>query len=85
MKKNNTETQYLASVGCTGLDDILKAGAQRLLQMALEEQIEDFIEKHKTFKNDHGKQLVVRNGYQPELAITTGIGSIPVKRPQIDD
>jgi len=85
MKNITIETQDLASIGHQYLDDILRAGAQRLLQMALEAEIEDFIERHKALKNDNGNQLVVRNGYQPERTIMTGVGNVTIKRPRIDD
>ncbi|MEO0133113.1 MAG: transposase, partial [candidate division WOR-3 bacterium] len=85
MNKNTITTEDFARVGSAALEDILKAGAQRLLQLALEAEIEDFIDQYRSLRNDNGKQLVVRNGYQPERTIMTGVGSITVKRPRIDD
>ncbi len=67
------------------LEDLVREGARRMLQAALEAEIADHLEKYAALKDEHGKQQEVRNGYQPERTILTGAGPLPVKRPRVDD
>jgi len=68
-----------------GLDEILREGARKMLQAAIENEIEEYFEKHRTLVDSDGKQLVTRNGYMPERTIHTGVGPLPITRPRIDD
>ena len=36
-------------------------------------------------KDEHGRRMVVRNGFLPERSILTGIGPLPVKQPRVRD
>jgi len=67
------------------LDDLLREGARRMLQSAIESEIEDYINRHSVFKDGEGNRLVYRNGYAPEREILTGIGPLKVTRPRVDD
>ena len=67
------------------LESILREGARKMLQAALEAEIEEHISRYKDLVDESGKRAVVRNGYQPERTILTGAGAIPVKRPRVDD
>jgi putative transposase len=67
----------------TSLDDILREGAKRLLQQAIENEVEECLEACKGFKDAQNRQAVKRNGYLPERKIQTGIGEIEVKKPRI--
>lgn len=67
------------------LEKILREGAQKMLQQALENEIAEFLEKHASKRDDNGHRVVVRNGYYPEREIVTGIGKVPVKVPRVDD
>jgi putative transposase len=67
------------------LEQTLREGARKLLQQAVENEINEFIEMHKDRTESDGKRQVVRNGYLPEREIQTGIGNIPVKCPRVRD
>ncbi len=67
------------------LDELLRSGARKMLQSAIEQEVSDFIENNKTYKDTEGKSLVFRNGYAPERDILSGIGPIKIKRPRVDD
>ena len=67
------------------LMNILKTGAQKLLQMALEAEVNEFIGRFETILDSSGKRMVTRNGYLPERTIQTGIGDIAVKAPRAAD
>jgi len=67
------------------LEDIVREGARRLLQAALEAEIDAHLARYRDRKDEAGKHLVVRNGYQPKRTILTGAGPLPVTRPRVDD
>ena len=53
-----------------------------MLAMALEAEIQAFIEHYSSIKNAQGKATVIHNGYLPERTITTSEGTISVKVPR---
>ena len=86
MRQITTETRIEATPETIGvLETVLREGARRMLQAALEAEIEEHIARYKDLVDESGKRAVVRNGYQPERKILTGAGAIPVKRPRVDD
>ena len=66
------------------LEQILKQGAQQLLAQAVEAELALLLEQYQDDKVE-GVQRVVRNGYQPERTIQTGLGDILVKVPKVRD
>jgi len=86
VRQITTETQIEATPETIGvLENVLREGARKMLQAALEAEIEDHISRYQAMVDESGKQAVVRNGYQPERTILTGAGPIPVRRPRVDD
>ena len=67
------------------LQSILKDGAQRMLAVAIESEVEGFIDKNRSLKTANDKAAIVRNGYLPERTIQTGLGDIAVKVPKVRD
>ncbi len=67
------------------LTEILQKGSQRLLAIAVDAEIEGCIDFYKDLKDDLGRQRIIRNGYNPEREIQTGIGQIKVKVPRSRD
>jgi putative transposase len=67
------------------LEEIIREGARRMLQTAIEIEVSEYIERFKDMRDSEGCRLVVRNGSLPERAIVTGIGSLRVKQPRIRD
>ena len=67
------------------LTEVLRSGARELLQQAVEAEMAEFIARHRELKDERERQRVVRNGYQPERSIQTGIGGVPVKAPRVRD
>ena len=67
------------------LETILRQGARRLLQQAIEAEVAEHIEKHQEALDSKGHRLVVRNGYLPERSLQTGMGPIEVKQPRVKD
>ena len=67
------------------LEQVARQGAQKMLQLALENEVEEFIQKHSSLKGENGNKVVTKNGFMPEREILTGMGPLPIKQPRIDD
>ncbi len=64
------------------LEQIIKEGARKLLQAAIEHEVAEYITLFSEIKDENGRRMVVRNGFLPERSILTGIGPIPIKQPR---
>ena len=67
------------------LSELVREGAKRIIQEAVEIEIECFIEEYRNRTLEDGKQRVIRNGYLPVRNITTGVGDVSVKVPRARD
>jgi transposase-like protein len=67
------------------LDAYVREGARKLLQAALECEVEAFVEEYAVKVDEHGRRLVVRNGYLPARSIITGAGPLEVEQPRVRD
>ena len=67
------------------LEQTLKEGAQRLLQQAIENEVQEYLDGYRDMKTEDGRRSVVRNGYLPERSVLTGIGPISLKQPRVRD
>ena len=65
------------------LEETLKKGAQKLLQLAIENEVQEYLEMFELVKDERGRRVVVRNGYLPSREIQTGIGPIEVMQPRV--
>lgn len=88
MKEDNP-VQYrnpgVATPVADALTEVLREGARELLRQAVEAEVAEFIARHEQLKDERERQRVVRNGYQPERTIQTGIGDVAVKAPRVRD
>ena len=67
------------------LTAILRAGARRLLEQAIEAEVDAFLASMRDVKLPDGRERVVRHGHGPERAIQTGIGAVAVRRVKVRD
>ncbi|KAA0676529.1 transposase [Azospirillum brasilense] len=67
------------------LTAILRAGARRLLEQAIEAEVESFLASLKEVTLPDGRERVVRHGHGPERTIQTGIGPVAVRRAKVRD
>ena len=67
------------------LDQIVRRGAQQLLQQAIEAEVQEFVRQHDQRRDGQGHRLVVRNGYKPARKIVTGAGALEVRPPRVRD
>lgn len=87
MKKPTLVTAEAPTVGefRSELDELVRAGAQRMLQQALELEVADYIDRHQEHVDENGHRVVVRNGKLPQRKILTGAGPLEIKQPRIND
>lgn len=78
--KNPSETPARSA-----LEEVLRDGAKRLLQEAIEYEVFEYVQKFKEMKDEMNNRLVTRNGYLPARDIQTGIGPINVRQPRVRD
>ena len=67
------------------LDQVVRRGAQRMLQQAIEAEVQGFLQQQDGRRDEDGNRLVVRNGYQPARKIVTGAGALEVQAPRVRD
>jgi putative transposase len=67
------------------LDELVREGARRMLQSAIDAEVEAFIAQHEDRRDARGRRLVVKNGSLPEREILTGAGAIPVTQGRVRD
>jgi transposase-like protein len=67
------------------IEQLAREGAQRLLQAALEAEVEEHLERYARSRDERGRQQVVRNGHAPERTVLTGVGPVTVARPRVDE
>ena len=67
------------------LEEVLRDGAKRLLQEAIEYEVLEYVQKFKEMKDEMNNRLVTRNGHLPARDIQTGIGPINVRQPRVRD
>ena len=69
----------------SSLDEMVRLGAQQMLQSAIEAEVEGFVFQHADRVDDQGRRLVVRNGYLPSRNLQTGAGPLELKQPRVRD
>jgi putative transposase len=67
------------------LEQLARKGARKMLQQALELEVEEYIQAHRQDTESSGRKTIVRNGYHPSRSIISGIGPIPIRQPRVDD
>lgn len=85
-KENHQEENRFTTVICQSeLEQTLRNGAQRLLIAALDAEVENYLQAHREARDEHGRRLVVRNGYSATRRVQTGLGTLEVQAPRVDD
>ena len=82
-KDNVVQLEGRDSIAVDPLTQLLKSGAQQLLQVAIEAELQEFMSQFQERRLDDGRAAVVRNGHQPERELQTGIGPVTVKIPKV--
>jgi len=67
------------------LDELAREGARRMLQVALELEVAEYVERFRGARDERGWAQVVRNGPAREREVTLGSGAMPVRAPRVND
>jgi putative transposase len=67
------------------LDEIAREGARRMIEAALEVEVEEYIARLRDERDDDGRALVVRNGRGKERSLTIGAGTMKLRAPRVND
>jgi len=87
MKKTtaNADEGRMISETETALDHLIREGARKMLQSALDHEVAEFIERMKCRRMEDGLREIVRNGHSPERDILSGAGPLRIKQPRVRD
>ena len=83
MNKNNVIDLERRDENEDPLTDMLRAGAQQLIQQAVEAELQSLLDQHAESRTPAGTAGVVRNGHLPERDLQTSLGPIPVRIPKV--
>ena len=75
----STVVDLSAREGRDELSELIRTGARELIARALEAELGELLAGFAGQQDDQGRSRVVRNGYQPQREIQTGIGPVTVK------
>jgi transposase-like protein len=67
------------------LEECLREGARKMLQHAIENEVNEYAQAHAGTVGQDGRRLVVRNGHLPERDLITGIGPVAIRQPRVRD
>ena len=82
MKKDTVVELRRPAQGQDLLSTMLRDGAQRLVAQAVQAEFEEFLARFSGDRVEDGRAAVVRNGFQPERELLTGLGSVSVRIPK---
>ena len=86
MEKCNQKPQFIKEeITWSVLEQVARDGARKMLALALENEVEEFIQKHCGITDSDGNKSITRNRYMPSRQFLTGIGPLEIKQPRIDD
>jgi len=85
MSYHTTVTNEVRENIAASLDDIVRAGAQKMLAAALEAEVAAYVQQHSDQRDTQGHALVVRNGHAQSRQILCGAGEMTVRTPRVHD
>lgn len=82
MKKDTVVEFRKPEQGQDFLSTMLRDGAQRLVAQAVQAEFDEFLSRFSGERAEGGRAAVVRNGFQPEREVLTGLGPVAVRVPK---
>jgi putative transposase len=83
--KNVVQNEGLKEETGATLDELAREGARRMIEAALEVEVEDYLARLREHRDDDGRALVVRNGRGKERSVTVGGGTVKLRAPRVND
>ena len=56
----------------TPLEQFMAEGARKMLQAAIEQEVQEYLQAHRGHRTEAGRAVAVRNGYLPQRDLVTG-------------
>ena len=93
MKKEYNETKIFDNLAETengelsafSLESYIRSAAQRMIQAALEMEVEEFLQRAKYDKTAQTEFRGYRNGHHKERTVSTAVGGLEVRVPRVSD
>ena len=63
----------------------MREGARQMPAVALQAEVADYLACFTGEVDEHGRPLVVRNGYHDERTVVTSAGAVAVRAPRVND
>ena len=83
MSNSVSSREKISTNSLSLLDEVIKEGARKILQQAIENEVAEYIESFQHQRDEINRRIVTRNGYLPERNIQTGVGNIPIEQPRV--
>jgi putative transposase len=65
------------------LEQLVAEGARQMLQAALEQEVQDYLQACQSRRTLAGHAAAVRNGHLPERPVVTGVGPLVIRQPRV--
>jgi transposase-like protein len=65
------------------LEQLIAEGARKMLQAAIENEVQEYVQAHRGRRTADDHAAVVRNGYLPPRELVTGVGPLAVRQPRV--
>jgi transposase-like protein len=75
----------LAGASASLIDEIVREGARRMLAEALQAEVDAYIARFVSERDENGRRLVVRNGSHQSREVLTSAGAVEVVVPRVND
>ncbi len=67
------------------LDELARRGAQHMLAVALQAEVDEYIHRQSSERDENNHALVVRNGHGRQRTIHCGAGELKIRAPRVHD
>jgi len=67
------------------LDELARIGAKKLLSVALDLEVQEYMDQCSHLRDSNGHQAIVRNGSAKERKVLLGSGVVSIKAPRVND
>ena len=67
------------------LDELARDGARRMIEAALQREVEEYLARLRGELDEQGHALAVRNGRARERKLTLGAGTVTIRAPRVHD
>jgi putative transposase len=85
MSENNAGGLGTPGAISDSLTELPRQGARRLIEKAIEAELQLLLDQHENVTDLAGRKAVVRNGYLPEREVLTALGPVAVRVPKVRD